>query len=89
MIVALITIASGKPPMPAIVFGQAVTVIASPLVAGVLLWLCNRRDVMGEERNGWGLNVLGGLGFLMLLAMAAYTATYKVWPAVAPWLQPN
>lgn len=87
MIVALITIASGKPPMPAIVFGQAVTVIASPLIAGVLLWLCNRRDVMGDQRNGWGLNLLGGLGFLMLLAMAAYTATYKVWPAVAPWFQ--
>src|SRR5690606_1567823 len=55
MVVALITIDSGKSPMPAIVFGQAVTVIASPLVAGVLLWLCNRRDVMGEQRNGWGL----------------------------------
>lgn len=87
MIVALFTIASGKPPMPAIVFGQAVTVIASPLIAAVLLWLCNRRDVMGDQRNGWGLNLLGGLGFLMLLAMAAYTAIYKVWPAVAPWFQ--
>ena len=87
MVVALIAISSGKPPMPAIVFGQAVTVIASPLIAGVLLWLCNRRDVMGDQRNGWGLNLLGGLGLLMLLAMAAYTATSKVWPAVAPWFQ--
>ncbi len=87
MIVALFTIASGKPPMPAIVFGQAVTVIASPLIAGVLLWLCNRRDVMGDQHNGWGLNLLGGAGFLMLLAMAAYTAIYKVWPALSPWVQ--
>jgi Mn2+/Fe2+ NRAMP family transporter len=86
MFVALFTIASGTKPMPAIVFGQAVTVIASPLVAAVLLWLCNRRDVMGEDRNGWGSNVLGGLGLATLLAMATYTATNKVWPEVSGWL---
>jgi manganese transport protein len=83
MLVALWTIYSGTKPMPAIVFGQAVTVIASPLVAAVLLWLCNRRDVMGDDRNGWGLNLLGVFGLLTLIAMAMYTATYKVWPEVA------
>lgn len=86
MIVALITISSGTKPMPAIVFGQAVTVIASPLVAGVLLYLCNRRDVMGNYCNGWLLNVLGIIGFITLLAMATYTATNKVWPEVSGWL---
>ncbi len=86
MIVALITISSGAKPMPAIVFGQAVTVIASPLVAGVLLYLCNRREVMGNHCNGWLLNTLGSVGLLMLLAMATYTATNKVWPQVSGWL---
>ncbi|TVP94502.1 MAG: divalent metal cation transporter [Planctomycetaceae bacterium] len=86
MIVALITIASGTRPMAAIVFGQAVTVLASPAVAAVLLWLCNKRDVMGEDRNGWGLNLLGGVGLITLLAMAYYTATSKVWPEVAKWV---
>ncbi len=86
MFVALWTIGSGSKPMPAIVVGQAVTVIASPLVAAVLLWLCNRRDVMGEDRNGWGLNLLGALGLLTLLAMAYYTAVHKVWPEVGLWL---
>lgn len=86
MVVALITISSGTKPMPAIVFGQAVTVIASPLVAGVLLYLCNRRDVVGEFRNGWLLNSLGAVGFVTLLAMATYTATTKVWPEVSRWL---
>ncbi|MEZ6112907.1 MAG: hypothetical protein R3C99_18140 [Pirellulaceae bacterium] len=47
------------------------------------MWLCNRRDVMGEHVNGWALNIGGGMGFLMLLAMAAYTAIFKVWPAIA------
>lgn len=88
MLVALWTIHSGTRPMPAIVFGQAVTVIASPLVAAVLLWLCNRRDVMGEDRNGWGLNLLGASGLLTLIAMAIYTAVYKVWPDVVMWLEP-
>jgi len=86
MIVALITIASGTRPMAAIVFGQAVTVLASPAVAAVLLWLCNKRSVMGEDRNGWGLNLLGGVGLITLLAMAYYTATSKVWPEVAKWV---
>lgn len=86
MIVALITISSGTKPMPAIVFGQAVTVIASPLVAGVLLYLCNRRDVMGNYCSGWLLNALGVIGFTTLLAMATYTATTKVWPEVSGWL---
>ncbi|MCA9156577.1 MAG: divalent metal cation transporter, partial [Planctomycetales bacterium] len=81
--VALYTISSGSKPMAAIVAGQAATVLASPLVAGTLLWLCNRRDVMGEHVNGWALNIGGGMGFLMLLAMAAYTAIFKVWPAIA------
>lgn len=86
MLVALATIASGTKPMPAIVFGQAVTVIASPLVAAVLLWLCNRSDVMGVDRNGWGINLLGAFGLLTLLAMAYYTATSKVWPEISAWL---
>lgn len=86
MFVALWTIHSGNKPMPAIVFGQAITVIASPLVAGVLLWLCNRRDVMGDDRNGWGLNLLGVLGVVTLIAMAIYTAVYGVWPEVSAWL---
>lgn len=83
MVVALVAIDSGQPPMPAIVFGQAVTVVVAPLIAIVLLWLCNRRDVMGEDRNGWLLNTLGGLGVVMLLCMATYTAVYRVWPAIA------
>lgn len=86
MVIALITISSGTKPMPAIVFGQAVTVIASPLVAGVLLFLCNRRDVVGEARNGWLMNTLGVIGLVTLLAMAIYTATTKVWPEVSAWL---
>ena len=84
--VALYVIKTGAKPVGAIVMAQAVTVIAAPLMAGVLLWLCNRKDYMGEHRNGPLLNIVGGIGFLVLLAMAWNTAFNKVLPKVKDWL---
>jgi Mn2+/Fe2+ NRAMP family transporter len=46
------------------------TVLGNPLMAGTMLYLANRREVMGEHRNGWVLNTLGGLGFGLVLLMA-------------------
>ncbi len=80
MSVALYIILTGWKPLPAIIAAQAVTVIAAPLVAGSLWWLTSRRDIMGALRNGPATNVLAGLGFLLLLAIAAYTA-FVVIPA--------
>jgi hypothetical protein len=60
------------------VAAQAVTVIAAPLVAGALWWLTNRADIMGEDRNSATVNVLAGVGFVLLLAMAAYTASVSI-----------
>lgn len=84
--VALYVIKTGVKPVGAIVMAQAVTVIAAPLMAGVLLWLCNRKDYMSEHRNGPLLNIVGGIGFLLLLAMAWNTAFNKVLPKVKDWL---
>ncbi len=84
--VALYVINTGTKPVAAIVMAQAVTVIAAPLMAGVLLWLCNRKDLMGEDRNSPLMNALGGVGFVLLLAMAWYTATAKVWPKISGWI---
>jgi len=85
MTVALVVIGTGRSPVPAIVAAQAATVVASPLMAGVVLWLTNRHDVMGDDRNPWVLNLIAVVGLLMLMAMAFYTATQKVWPHVAQW----
>ena len=84
--VALYVINTGAKPVAAIVMAQAVTVIAGPLMAGVLLWLCNRKDLMGENRNTPIMNALGGVGFVLLMATAWYTASAKVWPKVSGWL---
>jgi Mn2+/Fe2+ NRAMP family transporter len=83
--VAMYVIKTGIKPMTAIVMAQAVTVIVAPLLAAVLLWLCNRKDIMGEDRNGLLINTLGGVGFMLLLIMAGNTAVYKVWPKVSAW----
>lgn len=84
--VAIYVIKMGAPPVGAIVTAQAITVIAAPLMAGTLLWLCNCKEYMGQHRNGPFLNIIGGIGFLLLLAMAWNTAFNKVWPRVSGWL---
>ncbi len=78
MIVALLAKLAGMNTVPAVVSAQAVTVIAGPLIAGVLLWLTNSPDVMGERTNGLLTNIFGVIGFLLLLAIAAYVAAVKI-----------
>jgi Mn2+/Fe2+ NRAMP family transporter len=46
------------------------TVIGNPLMAGTLLWLANRRNVMGQRRNGAFTNILGAVGFLIVLLLS-------------------
>ncbi len=73
---------------PTIIAAQAVTVVAAPLVAGVLLWLTSCRDVMGEHVNrpmtiGFGLVGLG-----MLIAMAGKTALVDLPRKIELYLNP-
>jgi len=77
-----IVVLEGARPVTLVVTAQAVTVIASPLVAGILLYLTSSKSIMGENKNGPLLNVLGTLGFLMLVAMSLRT----LWTAVLPKL---
>jgi manganese transport protein len=59
---------------PTIIAAQAVTVVAAPLVAAVLLWLTSSRSVMGQHVNGPGTVAFASLGLIMLIAMAGKTA---------------
>lgn len=65
-------------PAPTIIAAQAVTVIAAPLVAGVLLWLTSSRSVMGSHANGRLTIACGLIGLTILLAMAGKTAVYDL-----------
>lgn len=58
---------------PTIIAAQAVTVLGAPLIAGVLLWLTSRKDVMGEHVNGPVIKTFAGIGFVVLLLLAGKT----------------
>jgi len=70
MVVAMLALRTGLKPVKLIIFGQALTVIGNPLMAVTILWLANRKDIMGERRNTVLLNILGGLGLLVVVLMA-------------------
>ncbi|MDG2389912.1 MAG: divalent metal cation transporter, partial [Planctomycetaceae bacterium] len=81
-----ILVLENQSPVGLIVAAQAVTVLASPLVGGTLLWLTSRRDIMGDDANGPLLTIFGVLGFLILLAMSAKLAIYNVLPQIQNFL---
>lgn len=70
MVVALLALRTGQKPINLIIFGQALTVIGNPLMAATILYLANRKDIMGNRRNTLILNILGGIGFLVVLFIA-------------------
>jgi len=70
MVVAMLALRTGQKPVKLIIFGQALTVIGNPLMAATILWLANRKDIMGDRRNTIALNLLGGLGLLIVVLMA-------------------
>jgi Mn2+/Fe2+ NRAMP family transporter len=70
MVVAILALRTGQKPVNLIIFGQALTVIGNPLMAVTILWLANQKDIMGERRNTLTLNILGGLGLLVVVLMA-------------------
>lgn len=74
---------------PTIIAAQAVTVLAAPLVAGVLLWLTSSQDVMGEHVNSRSTVVLGSIGLAMLVAMAGKTAFVDLPPKIDSYLHPQ
>lgn len=69
--VALLVIHTPITFVDAIVVGAALTVIGNPLMAAAILYLANRRDIMGDRRNRWATNILGVIGLLIVIMMAA------------------
>lgn len=63
-------------PINLMIFGQALTVIGNPLMAGTILWLANRKSVMGNRRNRITSNLIGALGFIVVLLLAVRVVWY-------------
>jgi len=70
MVVAILALRTGQKPVNLIIFGSALTVIGNPLMAATILWLANHKAIMGKHRNNLVQNILGGVGFLVVVFMA-------------------
>lgn len=70
MAVAMIVLYTPVKKVNAIIFGQALTVVGNPLMAATILWLANRKDIMGNRRNSLVMNILGTLGLIVVVLMA-------------------
>jgi Mn2+/Fe2+ NRAMP family transporter len=78
MAVAMIVLHTPVKKVDAIIFGQAFTVVGNPLMAVTILWLANRKDIMGNRRNRLIHNIFGGLGLLVVIFMAIRVLCYIV-----------
>lgn len=79
MLVAMIVLNTPVKKVHAIIFGQALTVIGNPLMAAAILYLANQKSIMATRRNRLVHNVLGGVGFLVVLAMAVRVLIMLIW----------
>jgi manganese transport protein len=69
MAVGTVFAVSGTRPLQAIVFAQAANGLLLPIVAGFLLWVMNRPEIMGAAVNRWRSNLAGGLVVLFAAAL--------------------
>lgn len=69
-IVASIGLLFEIPPVNLMIFGQAMTVIGNPIMAGTILWLANRKGLMGERRNRIWTNLIGALGMAVVIMLS-------------------
>ncbi len=88
MIVGVAVMAFEFDKTPTIIAAQAVTVIAAPLIAAVLLWLTSSREIMGQQVNGPFARFAGALGVLLLISMASKTAIADLPAQIDSYLHP-
>jgi Mn2+/Fe2+ NRAMP family transporter len=72
--IALLGIRYSQSPVTSIIVAQAMTLLVVPLCGIVLLVLANKKEILGRHSNGIGMNILGGLGLLVVLWMTWTTA---------------
>jgi len=63
--------AAGTRPVSLIVFAQAANGLLLPLVALALLWIMNRKALLGELSNRWPSNLLGALVLAVTVGLGA------------------
>ena len=64
--------AIGTKPIAAILFAQAANGLLLPIVAIFLLIIMNRSDLLGEHRNKFFANLIGGLVVIIVTALGVF-----------------
>src|SRR5918998_4427258 len=73
LVAGTVLAALGTNPVAAIVFAQAANGILLPIIAVFLLFVMNRRDLLGEYKNGIVGNILGGIIVLFAAVLGVRT----------------
>jgi Mn2+/Fe2+ NRAMP family transporter len=61
---------AGVEPMRMLVWAAVLNGFLAPPLIVIVMLVCNNRELMGEHRNGWLLNVLGGVTAVVMTAAA-------------------
>lgn len=69
--------ASGFKPIQIIKFAQVANALLLPLLVGLLLWIMNRKELLGVHKNSIVNNILAGLVFILSLLLS-FTGINKV-----------
>ncbi len=72
IVVGVSLAATGTQPITAILFAQAANGMLLPIVAIFLLVIMNRAEVLGDYRNGWRGNTLGGAVILVATSLGVF-----------------
>jgi len=62
----------GKKPVQAIIFAQAANGLILPVIAIFLLWVVNKKKLLGEHVNGLWANLLGGVVVVIIASLGIY-----------------
>lgn len=63
---------SGITPLNAILFAQASNGLLLPFIAGFLLWVMNKQDILGDYTNGLISNILGSVIVVFVSGLGIY-----------------
>ncbi|MBI2421241.1 MAG: divalent metal cation transporter [Candidatus Hydrogenedentes bacterium] len=80
--VAVTTLSTGLGGTTSVLVAQTSTLVASPLCALLLLFLANKRGLMGPLKNNWLSNLVGVAGLALVLYLAFQTLG-KVWASLS------
>jgi NRAMP (natural resistance-associated macrophage protein)-like metal ion transporter len=66
MIIGIVLNFAKLDPIKLLVWAAVVNGLMAPPLIIIILVVCNNRHVMGQHRNGWAINVVGGIAALVM-----------------------